>query len=35
MQMKKGKISSLERQKNIFSLTLFVVFFSLAWVTSW
>ena len=35
MQMKKGKISELERQKNFFSITLFLIFLLLAWVTSW
>ena len=35
MQMKKKNISKLERQKNIFSITLFLIFLGLAWVTSW
>jgi hypothetical protein len=35
MQMKKGRISELEKQKNIFSITLFLIFLALAWVTSW
>jgi hypothetical protein len=35
MQMKKGKIDELERQKNFFFITLFVVFLVLAWFTSW
>jgi hypothetical protein len=35
MQMKKGKIGELERQKNFFSITLFLIFLVLAWLTSW
>jgi hypothetical protein len=35
MQMKRGKIDELERQKNFFFITLFVVFLVLAWFTSW
>jgi hypothetical protein len=35
MQMKKGKIYDLERQKNIFSIWMFVFFFGLAWFASW
>jgi hypothetical protein len=35
MQMKKGRIYDFERQKNIFSALMFIVFFVLAWVTSW
>jgi hypothetical protein len=35
MQMKRGKIATLERKKNFFSTTLVLVFFALTWFTSW